>query len=58
MVIVKITITGYRCERCQHEWVPRGARNTEPKKGKKGEEPKPRICPKCKSAWWDVPPTK
>lgn len=32
----------YKCERCGHEWFSRsGAR--------------PRICPRCKSAWWDTP---
>ena len=32
---------GYRCDRCEHEWIPRG-----------GKEEEPRTCPKCKSAWW------
>ncbi len=31
-----------RCERCGHEWVPR----------QKDEEP--RVCPKCKSPYWDT----
>jgi|GEM_PF-5311554 len=30
------------CERCEHEWVPR-------------EGPPPRVCPKCKSPYWDRP---
>jgi DNA-directed RNA polymerase subunit RPC12/RpoP len=34
---------GYRCERCSHEWVPRDF-NSEP-----------RVCPKCKSPYWDRP---
>jgi hypothetical protein len=42
---VPITVMGYRCERCQHEWLPRSA----------GE---PSICPKCKSANWNRPRTK
>jgi predicted Zn-ribbon and HTH transcriptional regulator len=37
---------GYRCERCDHEWVPRD----------KDQEPK--VCPKCKSAYWDTPRQK
>lgn len=37
-----IQLTGYRCERCGHEWVPR-----------KGGTPK--LCPKCRSAYWDIP---
>jgi predicted Zn-ribbon and HTH transcriptional regulator len=38
-----IKIDGWRCERCDHEWAPR----------KKAE--KPRVCPKCKSPYWDTP---
>jgi predicted Zn-ribbon and HTH transcriptional regulator len=38
---VKITVWGYRCERCGHEWVPIKARP-------------PRVCPKCKSPYWDL----
>jgi hypothetical protein len=40
---VPITVMGYRCERCEHEWVPR---NT---------EHEPRVCPGCKSPYWDRP---
>ncbi len=36
----KVTVTEYTCERCGHVWVPRKAE-------------RPRICPHCKSAWWD-----
>lgn len=38
----KVTVAGFRCERCGHEWVPRGAK-------------KPKVCPKCKSPYWDTP---
>lgn len=37
---------GYRCERCHHEWIPRDF------------DSDPRICPKCKSAYWDRPAKK
>lgn len=40
---VKLTIEGYKCERCEYEWIAR----------KKKTEP--RVCPKCKSPYWDVP---
>ncbi|MCK5260548.1 MAG: hypothetical protein KAJ44_00030 [Thermoplasmatales archaeon] len=40
---VKITVDGYKCERCEHEWIPRNW------------EEKPRVCPKCKSPYWDKP---
>jgi predicted Zn-ribbon and HTH transcriptional regulator len=43
MARVKITLEGFKCERCGHEWV---------KRGKHGN---PRVCPKCKSPYWDVP---
>jgi predicted Zn-ribbon and HTH transcriptional regulator len=56
MGVIEITITGYRCERCGHEWVPRRSRNLPPSKAtKKGVAPPPRQCPRCKSAWWDTP---
>jgi hypothetical protein len=42
MAQVPITVMGFRCERCAHEWVARG-----------GEGKQPRVCPKCKSAYWD-----
>ncbi len=45
MAKVQITVLGYRCERCAHEWVPR-------EKDSAGE---PRVCPKCKSPYWNVP---
>lgn len=46
MAKVPITVMGYRCEReqCGHEWIPRESENGEP-----------RVCPKCKSAWWNRP---
>ena len=40
-IIHPITQMGYRCARCEHEWVP------------KVQEP--RVCPKCKSAYWNRP---
>jgi len=36
----RITVWGYQCERCGHEWIPRG-------------KMEPKICPKCKSPYWD-----
>ncbi len=44
MARVPITVMGYRCERCEHEWVPRG-----------GADEDPRVCPKCRSPWWNRP---
>lgn len=44
MARVPITVMGFRCERCGHEWVPRG-----------GVEEEPRVCPKCRSPWWNRP---
>lgn len=38
-------VWAYVCERCEHRWVPR-------------KDETPRICPKCKSAYWDVPRQK
>jgi predicted Zn-ribbon and HTH transcriptional regulator len=41
--MAKIQLSGYQCERCEHKWVPR----------EEGEEP--RVCPKCKSPYWNKP---
>ena len=43
MAKIKIKVDGYKCERCGYEWIPR-------KKNKY-----PRVCPKCKSPYWDRP---
>ena len=40
--MARIKIDGFRCERCGHKWVKRG-----------DEDPK--VCPKCKSPYWDTP---
>ncbi len=44
MARVPITVLGFRCERCSHEWLPRGQSALEP-----------RVCPKCKSPYWNRP---
>lgn len=40
--MIEIKTMGYRCERCRHEWVPL-------------RSGPPRVCPKCKSPYWDKP---
>ena len=40
---VPITVMGYKCERCGHEWLPRN------------EKREPKVCPNCKSPYWNVP---
>jgi len=39
----EIILKGYQCERCSHKWVPREGGNY------------PKVCPKCKSPYWDKP---
>src|SRR6266567_6465943 len=41
--MAKVQIWGFKCERCGHEWAPRGS------------EQAPTVCPKCKSPYWDRP---
>jgi len=36
-----VLIQGHRCYRCNHEWKPNNMQKT------------PRVCPKCKSPYWD-----
>ena len=43
MARVPITVMGFRCERCTHEWIPRDFEN------------EPAVCPKCKSPYWNRP---
>ena len=40
----RVTLDGFRCERCGHTWVPRAT-----------TEGDPVICPKCKSPYWNKP---
>jgi hypothetical protein len=47
MARVPITVMGFRCDRCQHEWIPRG-----------GTDEEPRVCPTCHSALWNQPDKK
>jgi len=53
--LVKVVMWGYRCERCEHTWVPRGLADAPD--GKRPPEPdeEPRVCPKCKSPYWNRP---
>jgi len=44
--MAEIILKGYQCERCGHKWVPRN------------EKEHPRVCPKCKSPYWDKPRKK
>ena len=37
---IQLTVTGFKCGRCEHIWLPRTER-------------RPTICPKCKSPYWD-----
>ena len=37
-----IKLKQWTCLRCKHSWYPR-------------KPVRPRICPRCKSAYWDVP---
>lgn len=40
---IPITVMGCKCERCGHEWFPRN------------EKREPKVCPNCKSPYWNVP---
>lgn len=40
--MVALEVWGWRCHRCEHEWLPR-------------EDRRPRVCPRCKSPYWDTP---
>lgn len=40
-ISMKIEINQLECKRCGHKWTPR--------------KTDVRLCPNCKSAWWDTP---
>jgi len=42
MGIEEITVKKCKCERCKHEWITRSKEI-------------PKVCPKCKSPYWDKP---
>lgn len=42
----EVRLFGYRCERCGHEWMPRNKKN------------EPKVCPRCKSPYWNIPRKK
>jgi hypothetical protein len=46
MARVPITVMGWRCELCSHEWIPRDL------------EKEPKTCPKCESPHWNEPRKK
>lgn len=43
--MVQVQVWAWKCERCEHVWVPR-------------EDAEPRVCPKCKSPYWNKPRRK
>jgi transcription elongation factor Elf1 len=49
---IKKLVNAFKCLRCGHEWIPR----VELKQLEGELKDKPRICPKCKSAYWDLEP--
>jgi len=47
MAVFQKMVWVFRCERCEHEWIPR--------KPWSAGEPLPTVCPKCKSPYWNRP---
>jgi len=37
---VQLIVKGFKCIRCEHEWIPK-------------KKQKPVVCPECHSAYWD-----
>lgn len=46
----EITVIGFSCYRCSHQWVPAQLIIAGAKEFKK-----PTVCPHCKSPYWDSP---
>lgn len=49
--IIRKTINAFKCLRCGHEWIPR----VEMAQLEGKIKDKPRICPSCKTPYWDLP---
>jgi predicted Zn-ribbon and HTH transcriptional regulator len=41
--MAKVQVDAWKCERCGHVWMPREV------------DMAPRVCPRCKSPYWDRP---
>ncbi|MBV9920249.1 MAG: hypothetical protein JOY78_05240 [Pseudonocardia sp.] len=41
--MAKVQVWAWQCERCEHVWLPRD------------KDRPPKVCPKCKSPYWDRP---
>jgi Zn finger protein HypA/HybF involved in hydrogenase expression len=41
--LARVKLTGFKCERCEHEWCPKNPKEL------------PKTCPKCRSPYWDTP---
>lgn len=48
--IFTVEVWSFRCLRCEHEWLPR---KTMRASESLGPSSLPRVCPKCKSPYWD-----
>ena len=44
--MAKVEVLAWKCERCEHVWL-----------GRDMSQP-PKVCPKCKSPYWDRPRRK
>lgn len=41
--MARVQVWAWVCERCTHQWLPRE------------KDREPRVCPKCKSPYWNTP---
>ena len=44
IIMPRIKVDAFKCERCNHVWCPRSDKKDIPK-----------TCPKCHSPYWDTP---
>ena len=47
----RIEVQVFKCDRCGHIWMPREAAS----KLDNLDANLPKVCPKCKSPYWDIP---
>jgi len=50
----RIKVDAFKCDRCGHVWLPKELSE----KLDELDKHLPKVCPRCKSAYWDTPRQK
>ena len=50
----RVMVSAFKCDRCSHVWLPKDLLN----KLEELDKYLPKVCPKCKSPYWNTPKKK